>query len=596
MVAVSESSYRGHSKSHNYGEFDISRLVKMEEEEKESVSLARAAEFISSLISSSYSIRLLHAKWRSIRKKLEELYTGLSAAAEGDDSQENSELIKLLQSIVSTGHETQVIIEHCSDESYSGGKLLLKSDLDVVATKLETHIKRLVEMYSSGALMHSRAIVVSKPSTGASREDIMFYANDLFSRLRIGTSDMKIQVLVALNELLHEDDKYVSIVAANGVDGISLLVSLLKFGDMGVRDGALEAISVIAELHSCRVALVVAGVMASLVQVLETGNVLAKEQATRTLKKLTENSDNAWSVSSHGGVAALLDVCRDFSSSEELVCSACGVLKSLSCIDEIKRFMVEQGAVSVCAELLGAAEEVKQIQAMEFLATISSDDHGVKQKAVKEGVIDSLVLVFDPSSPHSCKAREVALRAIESLCFSSVNWVNFLINSAFLRHTLFFLRNDEISMKQSALKVARRLCSISEETKKAMGDEGFMPELVMMLETNSSLELRDVAAEVLCSLVSIQRNRKRFVQEGENINRILRLLHTNGEKSTTTKFLLSALMYLMESSSSRRKIASSECVKNLEMLAETNVTDAKKVVKKLAGKGFKSILTGIWSF
>lgn len=36
-------------------------------------------------------------------------------------------------------------------------------------------------------------------------------------------------------------------------------------------------------------------------------------------------------------------------------------------------------------------------------------------------------------------------------------------------------------------------------------------------------------------------------------------------------------------------------VRNLEKLAETNVTDAKKIVKKLGGSKLRNMFHGIWS-
>jgi hypothetical protein len=129
-----------------------------------------------------------------------------------------------------------------------------------------------------------------------------------------------------------------------------------------------------------------------------------------------------------------------------------------------------------------------------------------------------------------------------------------------------------------------------------MGDAGFMPELVSILHAAKSLEARDMAAEALCAMVSVHRNRKRFVQEDRNVAQVLQLLGPDDEKlSPAKRFLLSTLMHLSDSTSGRRKIMSSEHLRNLERLAETNVTDAKKIVKKLGGSKLRNIFHGIWS-
>lgn len=92
-----------------------------------------------------------------------------------------------------------------------------------------------------------------------------------------------------------------------------------------------------------------------------------------------------------------------------------------------------------------------------------------------------------------------------------------------------------------------------------MGDAGFMPELVSILHAAKSLEARDMAAEALCAMVSVHRNRKRFVQEDRNVAQVLQLLGPDDEKlSPAKRFLLSTLMHLSDSTSGRRKIMSSE--------------------------------------
>ncbi|WOL18093.1 vacuolar protein 8-like [Canna indica] len=556
------------------------------------ISLRRALELIHALISSTYCIRFFPVKWRLIRDKLEQLLSGLSAAADGVDC---SELMKLLESVISTLYEAQVLADKCSDESYRGGKLLLKSDVEIIASKIEQQLKILYETcVISRVLTHSQAIILLKPAAGANREDMKFYLKDLIARLKLSDSKMKIGALSTLNDALHEDEKYVTIMVVEISGGVPLLVNLLELGDTGVQEEAAEAIYVISAFDSFKGALVTAGVIAPLIRVLEKGSELAKVRAARALKKLTENSENSWSVSAQGGVSTLLKICGNVDSSGELIQSACGILKCLGGVDEIKRFMVEEGAVSVLVNLSKSKEESSKIQALELLTMVASDDD-IKHLVVKEEVVGSLVQVLDPSSPHSSKAREVALRAIENLCFSSPSSMNLLMNSSFLERVLFFLRNGETSVQESAIKTVSRLCGLSETSKKVMGDAGFMPELVELLEAKS-FPVREMAAEALCGMMSVPRNKSRFIQEDQNVNRILQLLNPEDEKSATKKFLLSAVMSLTDSKSVRRKIiASAGCMKYLEKLAETDVADAKKIVKKLSGNRFLSILTGIWS-
>lgn len=166
------------------------------------------------------------------------------------------------------------------------------------------------------------------------------------------------------------------------------------------------------------------------------------------------------------------------------------------------------------------------------------------------------------------------------------------MGSEFLSWVLFFIRNGDIYIQESAAKTVFCLSGTSEETKKAMGDAGFLVELVKLLDSKSS-EIRELAVKALLNMVSIPRNQKRFIQENSNVIRVLQLLDPEDEKSDNKKLLLSLLMSLTNSNTARRKIASSIYNKNLEKLAGAGVTDAKRIIKKLSENRFRTILRGI---
>ncbi|XP_059292743.1 vacuolar protein 8 [Lycium ferocissimum] len=553
--------------------------------------IRQTIEFISSLISLSYSIKVFPVKWQSIRNKLEELLSSLSAIENCDSTENYSPLFSSLQAITVTLKNCHELSRHCVEFSYSG-KLLMQSDLDIVSTKLENHIKGISEIYSLGLLTQSYAIIVPKPSLGASRDDINFYIRDLLSRIKIGSSEMKKQALIALNEVIQEDDtRYVKV--AIEIDGfVSLLVSFLDLQEDNLQEEAAKALSVIAGFQSFRGGLISAGIIAPLIRVLECGNCLSKEYASRCLMKVTENSDNAWSISAHGGVTVLLKICTE-AEDNFLVGSVCGVLKNLVGVEEIKRFMIEEGAISVFIKLVRSKDEVTQISSIDFLQTMATGDESTRQMIMKEGGVRALACVLDPKSSSSSKAREMALRGIVNLCFSSVNSVNILLSHGFLDHILYYLRHRDSSLQELALKAAFWLCGTSDEAKKLMGDAGFMAELVKFLDSKS-FEVREMAAETLSSMVIVPRNQKRFVQNDQNVGLLLQMLDPEQANFVNKKLLLSILMSLTSCNCARKKIANSEYLINIEKLAEAEVSDAKKIVRKLSSNRFKNILNGIW--
>ncbi|XP_062190514.1 vacuolar protein 8-like [Phragmites australis] len=565
--------------------------------------LAAALDAISSLVSASLDTSLFPLKWQLIRDRLNRLHAGLADITVSED--ENGEdrcdaFADLLRDVAETAREAQELVPRSQGRHYGGGKLRLRSDLDVLASALDSHVARLDEVYASGELMRARALVVPRPAAGASRDDMRFYVRDVFARLRVGSTKMRREAAAALSEVLRDDEKCVRIVASDVADGVGVLIALLECPDACVQKEALEAVSVIAGFDAHRGGLVVGGVIAPVVRILDTGaGPATKERAARVLCKLTENSDNAWAVAAHGGVKALLNVCTDHrASGGELVCTACRVLRSLAGVDEIRKYMVaDAGAVPVLVSLSqSATDDAAQIQAIELLAAIATGDSSVQEAVIQGGAVESLVRALDPCSPRSSKAREVALRAIDALCFSCPGSTDRLVTAGFLDRVLFLLRNGDSTLQHCALKAAHRLCHVSEETNKAMGDAGFMPELVSVLQAKSP-EAREMAAEALCAMVSVHRNRKRFVQEDRDVAQVLQLLSSDEEKPSpgAKRFLLSTLMHLADSSSGRRKILSSEHIRNLTKLAETNVPEAKRIVKKLSRSKLRSIFHGIWS-
>ncbi|GAB4826859.1 hypothetical protein Ancab_033738 [Ancistrocladus abbreviatus] len=552
--------------------------------------LRRSILLISSLISESHTIKPFSVKWQMIRRKLEEINSGL-IAAENCHSAENQVLLDLVSSIISTANECQDLARRCINISYSG-KLLMQSDLDLLCSKFDAHIKNLSGIYTAGILSNKSAIVVSKPSIGASKEDMKFYVKDLLTRLKIGNLEMKKRALVSLNEIVTEDEKYVRIVAELN-EMLLLLAKFLDYSEAEVQEEAAKVVFVITGFHCFKSLLVGAGIIAPLVRVLDGGNSKGKECAIKSLQNLTENCDNAWSLSAHGGVTALLNLCSKGQSMEELIGPACGVLKNLVGVEEIKRFMIEEGAIHTFIKLVNARDELTQINSIEFLQSMASGNEQTRQMIIKERGLEALIQVLDAKSPSSYKSRETALRAIENLCFSSMYSLHLLVNYGFMDQLLYFLRKGEASIQELALKTTLRLSGTSVEAKKAMGNAGFMPEFIKFLEAKS-YEVRKMAAEALSIMVMVPKNKKKLIQEDRNIGLILQSIDPKDGNTGNLKFLLSTLLSVSSSKTARKRILSSEYMKNIEKLAEDGVSDAKKIIRKLTSNMLQTMLNKIF--
>ncbi|XP_019168960.1 PREDICTED: uncharacterized protein LOC109164869 [Ipomoea nil] len=227
-----------------------------------------------------------------IRCKLEELLVGVFAVESCDDSDENRRLLGSVKSITATVKSCHDLTRRCVDLTYNG-KLLMQSDLDIVSAKLDGHIKGMVEICARGLLKQSNEIVVSRPNASASCEDIKFYITNLLSRLKIERAQMKKEALVAFNEAIQEDERYVK--AAIEIDNfIVVLVSLLDFQEADIHQEATKAASVIAGFQLFRCVFIMAGIVSPLIRILESGrDELGNDYAARCLIKVTGNSDNA---------------------------------------------------------------------------------------------------------------------------------------------------------------------------------------------------------------------------------------------------------------------------------------------------------------
>ncbi|KAI6703221.1 hypothetical protein NL676_012357 [Syzygium grande] len=125
--------------------------------------------------------------------------------------------------------------------------------------------------------------------------------------MKIGDTVMKKQALIGLSEVLNEDDKYVRIVVEVGGIVNVLMGGFLDFSEVAeIQEEPVKAVLAIERFDWCKRVLVGAGINWLLISVLERGREKGKEGSARCLVKMTENVDNAWSVSAHGGVTALV--------------------------------------------------------------------------------------------------------------------------------------------------------------------------------------------------------------------------------------------------------------------------------------------------
>ncbi|CAN6457773.1 unnamed protein product [Victoria cruziana] len=550
--------------------------------------LRRALDLIVVVAALTQSTRAFAAKWQSIRAKLERLRCDISNALLLLDSASTSgggEISEVTApEILSTLTDCAALARSCTEMSYSG-KLLMQSDLDALAGRLDAHLRHIDGIYKAGTLEgHALALVVSRPPVGASKEDMRFFVRDLFTRIQIGTRAMKSDALLTLEETLREDDKYQRIVVETG--DVAQLVTFLESDDAELSDRSAGVLSAVAANEENKAELVSAGVVFPAIRMTETGGGQGREAATALLNRLTANSENAWSVSSQGGVTVALAICRKEEGA--LLREAAGILRNLAGVEEIRQFMMEEGVISVMLRLLMSSDEEAKACAADCLRIMSAGGMSARNLITKEGGIPLLVSVL---GSHSLKCREFALRAIGNFT-SSPNTARLVLQAGFLTQILPVFRTGDFSVQEPAARAVRDVAKLSEEARKGAGEVGLMPELLKLLEAKS-VTVKSLAAEAISELLAFPKNRSRFIQEDGSTVRVLRALDADDD-SRLRQFLLLSLVWISNSPAGRRKISSSGSLQAVERLARTDVPEARRIVRRVSGNKFRKILDGIW--
>lgn len=554
-----------------------------------------AQELIPLLIAEAYSTKVFSGKWQTITMKLKVLnLTITSITTEPSCSWADNSLFKeLLPKVVSTLKEARDHAKKCRELSYSG-KLLMQSDLDVVVNKLNLHQRDLEILIKSGVLRESsKAIVVSKPGPGASRDDVSFFMKDLFARLQIGNTQLKEKALLSLVQILQENQK--DIVIDEGLD-IGYLVHLLDSNIAIIREYSVLAVSILAKSDACKACLVGEGVnvLAPLIRLLESGTSVANEKAAQALLGLTLASwevnhidrENAWAISAYGGLSPLIKICRQ--GSLELKAIGSAVLRNLAFVEHIRGLMAEEGAIPVLINLVNSGTPLAQESSAECLHLLAANHENLRQTICRERGVESLVRLLE-KVPNT-HVQEIALRAIHSLS-QSIFSRSLLMSSGFFKQLTVLLKSGSSAIQELA---ASTICNLSQtdEIKRTLGEAGCIGLLAKMLDGKPSFS-QQIAARALSSLFVVDTNRKEFIKDYDNVSYLVRLLDPQNETVTKT-FPISALLALSYSNSCRKKIVSAGACQHLEKLAEMEVVGAKKTLRKLAGSRLRKIFSAKW--
>ncbi|KAL2230000.1 UNVERIFIED_CONTAM: hypothetical protein Sindi_1594400 [Sesamum indicum] len=156
---------------------------------------------------------------------------------------------------------------------------------------LSKQINDLELLLRSGVLHQSTAIVLSRPNPSSSKEELMFFIKDLFTRLQIGGLEFKRKGLESLIQLLSDDDKSAALVAKEG--NVGCLISLLDLNAHdSLRELAVHAVSLLVCSGDLpRKIVFEEGALGPLLRIIDYSSAPIKEKASMVVESITADPD-----------------------------------------------------------------------------------------------------------------------------------------------------------------------------------------------------------------------------------------------------------------------------------------------------------------
>ncbi|KAH6835980.1 ARM repeat superfamily protein [Perilla frutescens var. hirtella] len=551
--------------------------------------LHQISQLLADLLPSTLAVASFASRWQVLRSKLAALQTLIAEISDSSHWSENPLLPPLLPALLSTIRRIETLCHHCRDAASGRGKLLMQSDLDMAAGWLSKQINDLELLLRSGVLHHSTAIVLCRPNSASSKEELTFFVRDLFARLQIGGLEFKLKALDSLIQLLIEDSKSASIVAKEG--DMRCLVSLLDLsGNDSVRELAVHAVTLLLSAgDSPRKSVFEEGALGPLLRIIEYSSVQMKEKAAMAVEFITADHDNAWAISAYGGVPILIELCK--SGSLIAQSHAVGAIRNVSVVEDIQVALAEEGTVPLLIELLISGNASAQGKAANCISILASTSEHFRNLLLQEKGLQRLVHLF-----HECPVADTVehvLRAIYSLSASESS------NRVLSGSTMFIVQladlikhGKNIRLQHLAALLLSRL-SISDSNKTVIA--GCMGSLVRLMEAVKPDGIQEVTAKALVVLLTVKSNRKELVRDEKSLMRLAQMLDPRYE-AVSKKFPVSVVAAIMAGGSHgcRRRLVAAGVYGHLQRLVEMDVAGAKKALQRLSGNRLTSIFSRTW--
>ncbi|KAL8511229.1 hypothetical protein ACS0TY_017878 [Phlomoides rotata] len=545
-------------------------------------------QLLNQLLPATLSVTGFASRWQVIRSKLTLLKSLLSEISDSPHWSENPLILTLLPALLSTLCRTDTLCRHCSAASFTGGKLLMQSDLDMAAGWLSRRINDLELLLRSGVLHQSTAIVLSRPEASSSKEDVAFFVKDLFTRLQIGGMEFRRKALDSLIQLLSEDDKSAAVVAKEG--NVNCLISFLDLNvHDSIRELAVVAVSLLVSAgDSPRKRVFEEGALGPLLRIIECASMPMKERAAMAVEIITDDPDNAWAISAYGGVPILIELCKSGSISAQS--HAAGAIRNVSCAEDIRNALAEEGAIPVLMQLLVSGSPSTQGKVANCISILASTSEYFRGLLLQDKGLQKLLQLF-----YECLSSDTlehVLRAIYSLSASDTGYRMLSGSTSFIIQIAELLKHGNVMLQHISASLLANL-AISDGNKRAI--VGCMGSLVKLMESVKPDGMQEVGAKALLSLLLVKSNKKEFVKDEKSVMRLMQMLDPKND-AVSKKFPVAVVAAILAGGSQgcRKKLVAAGAYVHLQRLAELDVVGAKKALQRLSANRLTSILTRAW--
>ncbi|KAL4364171.1 hypothetical protein GQ457_04G032030 [Hibiscus cannabinus] len=530
--------------------------------------LSFAQELVPVALDNAREVKGFPGRWKMIISKLEQVPSQLSDLSSHPFFLKNALCKEQLQAVSKTLKEAIKLANLCSEEKYEG-KLKMQSDLDALSGKLDLNLRDCGLLIKTGVLGEA-TLPVSFVGSSLSESEIATHGHlkDLLARLQMGHLEAKHKALDSLVEIMKEDEK--GVLSVMGRSNIAALVELLTATSPRIREKTVTVICSLAESGSCESWLVSEGVLPPLIRLVESGSTVGKEKAIISLQRLSLTTETARAIVGHGGVRPLIETCRTGGSVSQA--AAASTLKNISAVPEVRQVLEEEGIIKVminlldCGILLGSKE-----YAAECLQNLTASNENLRRSVISEGGLRSLLVYLDSPLP-----QESVVRALRNLA-GSVS-VEVLTSLGFFPRLLHVLKSASPGAQQAAATAICQVCRTN-ETKKLVGEAGFISLLIRMLEAKSNSG-REVAAQALSSLITVSQNCREVKKNDKSVPNLVQLLDPSPQ-NTAKKYAVSCLASLSSSKKCKKLMVSYGAIGYLKKLSEMDIPGAKKLLERL---------------